>query len=257
MIISHRSRRKLKTLATVVLFASIAGGVFSYLTAGRIVGAFFQGVLDGFFISLLLRGYTFFVAGGYLSNFFRRLNFTSTLLINSGAYVLLTLSGRFIGQFLPEPDIEVLRSTFFSSNFYEAMAFVFILSFTINFLIQVNRLVGQNVLADFIRGTYHKPKEEKRFFMFLDIESSTKIAEKLGDAKFHVLLNRFFYDLTGAVLQTDGEIYEYVGDEVIVSWKKAKGLENGNCLRCFFLIGREIDQHSEAYRREFGLVPEF
>ena len=67
----------------------------------------------------------------------------------------------------------------------------------------------------------------------------------------------FFYDLTDAVLETDGEIYEYVGDEVVVSWKKAKGLNNNNCLRCFFLIKKQIAHNSEIYLREFGLVPDF
>jgi adenylate cyclase len=136
-------------------------------------------------------------------------------------------------KFIPAPDIEVLKATFFSGNFYGAMAFVFALSVVINFLIQMNRLVGQNVLAAFIRGTYHNPKEEQRFFMFLDMESSTQIAERLGSNGFYALLNQFYCDLTDAVLQTDGEIYEYVGDEVIVSWKTSKGLRNGRCETSF------------------------
>jgi adenylate cyclase len=67
----------------------------------------------------------------------------------------------------------------------------------------------------------------------------------------------FFYDLTEAVLETDGEIYEYVGDEVVVTWQQAKGRNNGNCLRCFFLIKNQIDQNSESYLKEFGLIPDF
>jgi adenylate cyclase len=235
----------------------MSGGVFNYLTVVRTGGAVAQGALDGFFISLLLGSYTLFVARGYLSNVFRNLTFLSTLLINSGVYVFLTLFGRLVGGFLSAPRIGTLKATFFSGNFYEAMGLVFILSIAINFLIQMNRLVGQNVLANFLRGTYHKPREEERLFMFLDLESSTEIAERLGDKGFHALLNRFFCDLTDAVLQTDGEIHEYVGDEVIIVWKRGRGLRNGNCLRCFFLIERAIARHSDRYRQEFGLVPNF
>jgi len=70
--------------------------------------------------------------------------------------------------------------------------------------------------------------------MFLDIESSTQIAERLGDNRFYALLNQFFYDLTDAVIQTDGEIYEYVGDEVTIPWKKQRAYETGIVCGVFF-----------------------
>jgi adenylate cyclase len=257
MNISNRSKKKLKTLAAVIMIASLAAGVFNLLTVEKSLGPFAQGVIDGFFISLLLGGYLLFIAQGYLTNFFRNLNFTTTLLINSGVLVFLFLSGRFVGNYVTDLDVAFLTREFFTGNFYYALGLAFFLSVSINFVIQMNRLVGQNVLKNFISGTYHKPKEEKRFFMFLDLESSTRIAENLGDKKFHSLLSMFFYDLTDAVLETDGEIYEYVGDEVVVTWKHAKGLKNSNCLRCFFLIKKQIDKNSETYLREFGLTPDF
>src|SRR4030095_13515842 len=36
------------------------------------------------------------------------------------------------------------------------------------FFLQVNRLLGAGILWKFIRGKYHKPREEERIFMFLD-----------------------------------------------------------------------------------------
>ncbi len=89
MNISNRSKNKLKTLATVIIIASLAAGTFNLLTVESSPGAFAQGVIDGFFISLLLGGYTLYIAQGYLINFFRHLNFTVALLINSAVYVFL------------------------------------------------------------------------------------------------------------------------------------------------------------------------
>jgi adenylate cyclase len=237
--------------------ASVSGGIFNLLTVEKGIRPFAQGILDGLVLSLLLGGYTLYIARGYLTNFFRHLNFTTALLINSAVYVILILSGRFIGIFITHPDLGKINQFYFSENFNQAMALIFFLSVAFNFVLQMNRLVGQNVLLNFISGTYHKPKDEERIFMFLDLESSAGMAEKLGDKKFHSLLNKFFYDVTDAVLQTDGEIYEYVGDEAVISWKQAKGLKNGNCLHCFFLIKNQITRNSQKYLQKFDCVPNF
>ena len=67
--------------------------------------------------------------------------------------------------------------------------------------------------------------------MFLDLKGSTAIAEKIGNQQFFKLLSDFYSDITDMILQTKGEIYQYVGDEVIVSWTIPKGIEESNCPR--------------------------
>ena len=52
--------------------------------------------------------------------------------------------------------------------------------------------------------------------MFLDMRSSTTIAEKLGHERFYALLNELFHEISQPVLQTKAEIYQYVGDEVVL-----------------------------------------
>jgi len=116
---------------------------------------------------------------------------------------------------------------------------------------------GYGVLPNFILGRYNKPKEERRIFMFLDIKSSTTIAEKLGHIQYHNLLNDFFDDINDSIIFTKGEIYQYIGDEITVSWTVGNGIENENCLRCFFSIGDKIESNSARYMERFGLVPDF
>ncbi len=125
------------------------------------------------------------------------------------------------------------------------------------FFLQVSDKYGQGVLWQFLMGKYHHPKEEERIFMFLDLKSSTAIAEKLGHVKYFELLNEFYEDITYAILNHKGEIYQYVGDEIVISWKLKNGLENNNALVVFFEIEEEIRQHREKYLKKYGLVPEF
>jgi adenylate cyclase len=56
---------------------------------------------------------------------------------------------------------------------------------------------------------------------------------------------------------TKGEIYRYVGDEVVVTWSMKNGLNNSNWIRTYFHIKNEIEQLKEKYLSEYNFVPEF
>jgi len=99
--------------------------------------------------------------------------------------------------------------------------------------------------------------EVERIFMFLDITSSTAIAEKLGHIKYFELLNDFFVDITPSIEKHHGEIYQYVGDEVVVSWPLREGIKNFNILKCFFDIVDTIGRLSNNYTDRYNLVPAF
>jgi len=99
--------------------------------------------------------------------------------------------------------------------------------------------------------------EVERIFMFLDITSSTSIAEKLGHVKYFELLNDFFNDLANPIEEHNGEIYQYVGDEVVVSWPLEDGIDRANCLNCFFDIVDTIENLSFRYLDRYELVPSF
>lgn len=127
----------------------------------------------------------------------------------------------------------------------------------INFTRQINRKIGYGVLLNFIFGKYHYPKEEERIFAFIDLKKSTQIAEKLGPLRFHKLLYEFFHDISISILITNGEIYRYVGDEIVVTWKTKDGLNNANCIRAYFLMKRQLKKMREKYIEKFGFVPDF
>jgi adenylate cyclase len=93
--------------------------------------------------------------------------------------------------------------------------------------------------------------------MFLDLRSSTSIAEKLGEGHYFNFLKDVFLHATPSILNSKGEIYQYVGDEIVISWKTYKGTENANCIQCFFNIQNSLNERSDYYNEKYGVVPEF
>ena len=119
------------------------------------------------------------------------------------------------------------------------------------------RLLGESVFWSYLRGKYFKPVEEDRIFMFLDLKDSTTIAEKLGPLQFSEFLQRFYYDISFPIKNHQANIYQYVGDEVVLYWTMSKGIESENCLQCFFAIQEQITSKKKNYEERFGIVPQF
>jgi adenylate cyclase len=125
------------------------------------------------------------------------------------------------------------------------------------FYTEVSDSIGHAALRNFFLGKYHRPVQEERIFMFLDMRSSTTIAEKLGHVRYFEMLKEYFADLSAPVIDHSGEIYQYAGDEMIVSWKLKNGIENSNCIQCFFAMKEVLGRRAARYQEQFGLLPGF
>jgi len=121
----------------------------------------------------------------------------------------------------------------------------------------VNDKYGPGVFREFLMGKYFLPKREERIFMFLDLRSSTSTAEKLGEERYFNFLNDVFKYTTSDILNSSGEIYQYVGDEIVISWKMPKGTENANCLQCFFRIQKTLRNKASYFQEQYDTIPEF
>ncbi len=142
-------------------------------------------------------------------------------------------------------------------KFIRAYFFWAIISLMTIIALQVNDKYGAGVFWAFLRGDYFQPKKEERIFMFLDLRGSTTIAEKIGEELYFEFIRDFFKDVTPSILASKGEIYQYVGDEVIVSWKKEKGIEKQRAINCFFDIEKNIANKGIYYQEKYGLMPSF
>ncbi len=123
-------------------------------------------------------------------------------------------------------------------------------------MVRLNDQYGNGSVAHLI-GRYHQPRQELRIFMFLDMRSSTSIAEELGHVRYFQLLNELFTDITDPIVYSRGEIYQYVGDEISVSWPLRRGLGRQRCLRCFLDIRAKLRRREAHYRARYGIAPAF
>ncbi len=134
--------------------------------------------------------------------------------------------------------------------------YVLVVDLIINFTRQINMMLGEGNLSKLLRGKFYDPSEEKRIFMFLDLRSSTSIAEKLGHIKYSSFIQDCFNDLT-TVIEFGAQIHQYVGDEAVLTWSYTEGIKDGNCLMAFFAYKRVLNSKSDYYLSEYGMVPEF
>ncbi len=121
---------------------------------------------------------------------------------------------------------------------------------------QVNLFLGSNNFWKLFRGRFYTPREEERIFMFLDLQSSTSHAENLGHIEYSKLIQDCFNDL-GIVIENEAEIYQYVGDEVILTWKLKDGLKNQNCLNAYFNFKQRLEKRKEHYLKNYNCIPLF
>lgn len=135
--------------------------------------------------------------------------------------------------------------------------FAFGVMVAITFFFMVKKKLGPGVLENWILGRYYRPRQEERVFMFLDLRNSTALGETMGDLAFSRLIQMFFEDLSNPVLQSKGEVSHYIGDEAVLTWSFSRGLSDGNCLKCFYMMKDAIESNKEDYLNKFGIIPEF
>ncbi len=122
---------------------------------------------------------------------------------------------------------------------------------------EVSENLGQNVLKNFFTGKYHNPINEGRVIMFTDMKASTTIAEKLGNRKYFELLRSYYNDLSNAIINNEGEVYQYIGDEIVITWnlKKVKGADAS--IKCFYDMKTDLEKRKDWYMKTFDFFPEF
>lgn len=125
------------------------------------------------------------------------------------------------------------------------------------FIKLVNQKFGKGVLLKMLMGKYRNPRIENKIFLFIDLKSSTELAEKLGYMTYSKLIQQCFYDLNEIVLNYQGEVYQYVGDEAVICWDYDQGIKDNRCIECFLSFVNALIEKQDKYRELFGVVPQF
>lgn len=204
----------------------------------------------------------------FFSKIFRKTSFGKTLLYKTSFYlfnmvvwfsVVLLISKSFESGRPIYDKIVIENYTMFLFSDRNLVSIIYwgFVTFLGLSIIQVSDKFGQGILVNFLIGKYHHPRIENRIFMFMDLRDSTAIAEKLGHIKYSQLIQDCFYDLTDIVLKYHAHIYQYVGDEVILTWDYDTGLKENNCVHLFFAFDKLLTDKNEYYTKKFGMMPEF
>jgi len=123
-------------------------------------------------------------------------------------------------------------------------------------LIEINEKYSPGVYFDIVMGKYIHPRMEKRIIMFMDLKDSTPIAEHLGHTKYFRFIRDFIYFVSTSLLEYNGRIYQYVGDEIVVSWPYSPANVQ-KCLDALIDARRRLQKHSNEFKRRYALQPEF
>ena len=254
---------KLKNVSIFSIIGTVAGSIIGfllhYIDKIDILGPTIRGFLIGFLV-----GTTIGICEEFLFlERFRRKSYMFLLLFRTLVYsvvlafneLLINSASNYLTRDLS--FVDSIHSAVFRENFPRDLGIIAIISTILIALLQIRRLHRPGDLVKYVIGKYHLPEEVKKVFLFIDLKSSTAIAEKLGNTKYSSFLIDYFHDMTGAILMSKAEIYQYIGDEIILTWSLENGVKHSRCINCFFDILTTIELKKEKYLNKYGVYPEF
>lgn len=211
----------------------------------------FTGLIDGIVFGLI--DHEFDKVFRQLS-FLRRVFAKTAINISVGITLTILLVPMVMG-WKPLNGISFFSETLVTPNLIMMAVYIFL----ITVLLQLLKMAASWIHAhDLFQIFSHQNAgvEEDRIFMFLDMKSSTTHAEKLGAGRYSLLIQDCFYDMTRAAKMTDAEVYQYVGDEAVFTWKTSD-LNIQRSAQHYFYFQENLRQRSTHYRNRYGVVPEF
>lgn len=138
----------------------------------------------------------------------------------------------------------------------QMLAYWMVLIVVTQLIIEINEKYSPGVFMDILLGKYVKPKIENRIVMFIDLKDSTPMAEKLGHNKYFYFIREFIFHVSNALIEYDGRIYQYVGDEIVVSWRFNR-TNMRHCIKSLVAARQNLNRNGTHFRRHYGSVPEF
>ena len=241
-----------RVLAVTVPLGTLIGFGLGWLIGGA--GASTAGAVIGLLITAGMVTFNVSWAVGLIPSGWRESPFLVVLVTRSLVWLVVIV----VGVSLPLLTVAGLSlSDLVDQQFVISVAASFVAALLFNFVAQVNGLLGRGVLVGVILGRYHRPREEVRAFLLIDLRGSTQIATRLGNLRYHAFLSRFIGDVSASVVRYRGEVHRYVGDEVILTWTAEEGLRGAGCVRAVFEIADTLKAAGPAYEADFGVVPSF
>lgn len=116
---------------------------------------------------------------------------------------------------------------------------------------------GSATFTSILTGKVYITNRENRVFLFIDLNSSTDISSKIGYKKYSQLIETCFDELRTLARKYESEIYEYVGDEMILTWLSTKAFNKNACIQLFLDFKSVLNARSKEFESRFGVIPSF
>jgi len=260
MTLSARNRERVRIWLAVVAASLVLGVGYVQVVeafAGRefTLGDAVRGAVHGVIIGGGVGASQLFFLDTQAGLWVRRAPFLASLTIRTVIAGAIIVVGFLIGRMVFEEGPSTLLAD--PLGFLRDITFSFCAFAVIFFVVQMRRIIGARVLANFVIGRYNKPVREDRVFLFLDLAGSTALARRMGDVGVYSLIAQVFFDIDQVVVEHDGETHRYIGDELVVTWPLDEAIEDSRCVRCVIAIQEMIAAKADAYERTFGVVPAF
>jgi adenylate cyclase len=222
-----------------------------------------NGIIGGFLVGIPFTFLEQFMKQRGLYEFsLARIMFNRTLVqsVMTGLVMLLISIVNFrldIKNEVIDPEITRFTKYIFSPT----IQFLFIGAVFGNIILSIFRTLqlktGEETFYQLLFGKYSPSQEENRAFLFLDLKSSTSIAERLGHANYSYFIQDCFKDLHPAVVEYHAMVYQYVGDEAVLTWHSEMAIKNSNFLKLFFAFEQQLRDRRDYYLKRYGVAPEF
>jgi adenylate cyclase len=121
--------------------------------------------------------------------------------------------------------------------------------------LEVNEKYSPGAFFDIIIGKYLKPREEERIILFVDLRNSTAIAEKLGKDYFEFIRD-FIFCVSAGIMEHDGRIYQYVGDEIVAWWPSSK-INARKAVSSLIESRKILNINNGIFKSNYDIVPEY
>ncbi len=258
-------KRRLRILKNYAIGWTLA---FVFLSIVRGVGTEEVGELKFDFLSSIIISFTIGpivgLASGYFQLFleeriYRKISIRKLLILRFvyalGFLIFIVFLAYGVYQLYFGTELDILTFALDEGSF-AVYFYVLCVDLFLNVLRQVEIMLGEGNLMKFIQGKFYEPREELRIFMFIDLQSSTTLAEQLGHLQYSAFIQDCFNDL-GVVVEHEAEIYQYVGDEAVLTWRLKNEADAHSSLQAFFRFKQQIEERAQYYVDKYGNKPFF
>jgi class 3 adenylate cyclase len=248
--ISISTRRKLMSILLAVTIFALLAGLTSFATRGAIIYAIIDSILVGTCVGLFEQFYVQSLRGRWLRSMHPLLSISIYTAVVAMLFVIAVhLSHLLTGQWDTLP--KAYRRLPYALPLVIAFSVIGIV------VMRTVHFIGIETLFHLMIGTYHRPVIEEKVLLFLDINDSTGLAERLGAVQIKSLVGKFLFDISKPITDYGGEIYLYKGDGLIALWNWNEAIRGNRILRAIDAVFASVRREEIAYQRQFGVVPYF